>query len=100
MPEARLDRRGVYPEVMGVAQGIVRLTPLYELVEGGWTQASLVELPGVLTAAPTREEAQDLLVDALREFLLSFGPDPAASSTTGDSESLVLTITTGTASAA
>lgn len=61
----------------------VVLTP----VEGGWTQAQLRELPGVITCAPTPDEARDAIVDALREYLESFTtpvgdvPDPAASGT-------------------
>lgn len=59
---------------MGDVQELL-LTPVYEQVEGGWTQAHLRELPGVITVAPTHEQAQDMLVDALREFLLSFRSD-------------------------
>lgn len=57
-----------------VVQESLRLTPVYEPVEGGCTQARLVEVPGVTTAAPTQEQAQEQLVDALHELLLSFGP--------------------------
>jgi predicted RNase H-like HicB family nuclease len=53
----------------------VSLTAVYESVENGWIQARIREMPGVITAAPTREEAQEDLLDALREFLLSFGQD-------------------------
>lgn len=49
------------------------LTAIYEPVEDGWTQARIAELPAVVTAAPTLEEARELLLDALREYLLSFG---------------------------
>jgi predicted RNase H-like HicB family nuclease len=49
------------------------LTALFEPVEGGWTQARIVELPAVITAASTRDEARDMLLDALREYLLSLG---------------------------
>lgn len=49
----------------------IALTAIYEPVEGGWTQARLQELPAVITAAPTIEEAKELLLDALREYLLS-----------------------------
>jgi predicted RNase H-like HicB family nuclease len=66
----------------------VTFTAIYEPVEDGWVQARLAEIPGVITAAPTRQEAEALLLDALREFLLSFTepdsadqpPDPQASS--------------------
>lgn len=49
-------------------------------VEGGWTQAQLRELPGVITCAPTPEQARDAVVEALRDYLESFtSPAPEAS---------------------
>lgn len=51
----------------------ISLTAVYEPVDGGWIQAHVVELPGVITAAPTLEEAKELLPDALREYLLALG---------------------------
>ena len=65
----------------------VSFTAVYEPVDNGWVQARLAELPGVLTAAPTQEEARALLADALREYLLALGQAeagavPAAGSTT------------------
>lgn len=72
-------------------QELLRLTPVYEDVDGGWTQARLVELPGVITAAPTRQEARGMLVDALREFLLSFGPGQS-NDAPADGDLLTLTI--------
>jgi len=63
------------------------LTAIYEQVEEGWVQARLAELPAVITAAPTLEEAKDWLGDALSEYLLSLSdpdllslPDEAATS--------------------
>ena len=50
-------------------------TPIYEQVDAGWVQARLAELPAVITAAPSREQAREQLVDALREYLLSLGED-------------------------
>jgi predicted RNase H-like HicB family nuclease len=56
----------------------VTFTAIYEPTEDGWVQVRLAEIPGVITAAPTRQEAEALLLDALREFLLSFtDPDGA-----------------------
>jgi hypothetical protein len=56
----------------------VTFTAIYELVEDGWVQARLAEVPGVITAAPTHQEAEASLLDVLREFLLSFTePDGA-----------------------
>ena len=51
------------------------LTAIYEPVENGWTQARIAELPAVITAGPTLEEAKELLLDALREYLLSLGEE-------------------------
>jgi predicted RNase H-like HicB family nuclease len=53
----------------------VSLTAIYEPVENGWVQARLREIPAVITCAPTREEAEELLLDAMREYLLSLIED-------------------------
>lgn len=53
----------------------VAFTAIYEQVENGWTQARIAELPGVITAAPTLDEAKEMLVDALREYLLALRED-------------------------
>jgi predicted RNase H-like HicB family nuclease len=47
-------------------------TAVFEPVEDGWVQARIEELPGVITAAPSADEAKELLLDALREYLSSF----------------------------
>jgi predicted RNase H-like HicB family nuclease len=59
-------------------------TAVYEPVENGWYQARLIEIPGVVTAARTREEAAELLVDALREYLLSFAEESNGSDAGND----------------
>ncbi len=51
----------------------VSLTAVYEPVEDGWIQARIQELPAVITAGPSLDEAKALLLDALREYLLSLG---------------------------
>lgn len=51
------------------------LTAVFEPVEGGWTQARFEELPEVVTAGETLDEARALLGDALREYLLSLSQD-------------------------
>jgi predicted RNase H-like HicB family nuclease len=79
---------------------LLQLTPTYEQVEGGWTQAWLLELPGVITAGPSREEAEDMLVDALREFLLSFSDGLTPATTAASPEGLMLTVHIGPAPAA
>jgi hypothetical protein len=68
----------------------IELTIVYEPVEDGWVQARVAELPAVITAAPSRPEARDMLLDALREYLASLKselPDMK-----GERESLALTI--------
>ncbi|MEO7195739.1 MAG: hypothetical protein ABIZ05_13135 [Pseudonocardiaceae bacterium] len=54
----------------------VSYTVIFEEVNGGWVQARLHELPGVITAAPSREPAAEDVVDALREYLLHCGDVP------------------------
>lgn len=57
----------------------ITYTAVFEPVENGWTQARIVELPGVITSAPTQDEAKSLLVDALREYLIALQqPDSTA----------------------
>lgn len=71
-------------------------TVVFRLVEDGWTQAHIREVPGVLTAAPSREEAAALIPDALREYLLALGDveGPAAGRGTdgGVEQRLALTV--------
>ena len=55
----------------------IELTAVYEPVEDGWIQAWIAEVPGVITAAPTLDEAKELLLDALREYLLARGQEAA-----------------------
>lgn len=59
-------------------------TAVFEPVEDGWVQARLAELPAVITAAPTRDEAQELLLDALREYLLSLAEPSETSAASPD----------------
>ncbi len=70
------------------------LTAVYEPVENGWTQARIEELPAVITAGPTIEDAKELLLDALREYLLSLGEQktsaPAQGSSTREALEIVL----------
>ena len=51
----------------------VELTAIYEPVENGWVQARIEELPEVITVGRDESEAKELLLDALREYLLSLG---------------------------
>jgi hypothetical protein len=63
----------------------VTLTPA---VEDGWTQARIEQLPAVVTAAPTADEAKELLVDTLSEYLLSLGASGHSSPPAGPAERL------------
>jgi predicted RNase H-like HicB family nuclease len=46
-----------------------------EPVEDGWVMARIEEFPEVITAAPTRDEARLMALDALREYLASDVPN-------------------------
>jgi predicted RNase H-like HicB family nuclease len=58
-------------------------TAVFEPVDQGWMQARIEELPAVITAAPTLEEAKEQLLDALREYLLSLAAPGSPSSSQG-----------------
>lgn len=60
---------------MATRVGGVTLTAVFEEVENGWMQVRIAELPEVVTAGPTIEDAKSLLADALREYLLSLAQD-------------------------
>ena len=51
------------------------LTPIFEEVENGWIQGRIKELPEIVTAAPTREQAEADLGDALHEYVASLQED-------------------------
>ncbi len=71
-------------------------TAVYEVVDDGWTQGRIVEIPGVITAAASRDEARELLRDALREYLASFMENDPALAGSRDREQLrVKLVTTG-----
>jgi predicted RNase H-like HicB family nuclease len=69
-------------------------TARYETVENGWVQATIDELPGVITAGPTHEEAKELLADALHAYLLALGDleDEPEVPHAGEAEPLQLTV--------
>jgi predicted RNase H-like HicB family nuclease len=49
----------------------ISISIVYEPVDDGWVQARIEGIPEVITAGPTRDEARVLVLDALREYLLS-----------------------------
>ena len=49
----------------------MELHVVFEPDEAGWVRATIEELPGVITCAPTRDEARELVRDALDEWLLA-----------------------------
>ncbi len=51
------------------------LTPIFKEVENGWIQGTIKELPEVITAAPTMEQASEDLQDALYEYVASLQQD-------------------------
>ncbi len=70
----------------------IQLSVIFEPVENGWVQARIEELPAVVTAAPTRPEARALIVDALREYLLSLRDMPSSPAVGVEREAVDLSI--------
>jgi predicted RNase H-like HicB family nuclease len=68
------------------------LTAIYEPVEDGWVQARIEELPEVITAAATADEAREMLVDALWEYIASLRHPENGRSPDAQRERLELTI--------
>ena len=69
-------------------------TARFEPVEDGWVQATIDELPGVITAAPSHDEAKELLADALHTYLLALGDLEQAAEVehAGSAEPLLITV--------
>ena len=65
---------------------------IYEPVENGWIQARIEELPGVITTAPSRDEARVQVIDALREYLLALRDPPSAPAEGAEREAVDLLI--------
>jgi predicted RNase H-like HicB family nuclease len=49
----------------------ISLSIVYEPVERGWVQARIEGIPEVITAGRSKDEARELVLDALREYLAS-----------------------------
>ena len=47
----------------------MELHVVFEPDENGWVRATIEELPGVITCGRTRDEARELVRDALDEWL-------------------------------
>ena len=47
----------------------MELHVVFEPDENGWVRATIEELPGVITCAPTLDEARERVRDALDEWL-------------------------------
>ncbi|MGC2374172.1 MAG: hypothetical protein WA484_09890 [Solirubrobacteraceae bacterium] len=71
------------------------LTARYETVEKGWVQATIDELPGVITAGPSHAEAEELLADALHSYLLALGDLEQRTDEVHSGEAVPLRITVG-----
>jgi predicted RNase H-like HicB family nuclease len=78
----------------------LNLTAVYEPADSGWVQGRIAELPTVITAAPTIEEAKEMLRDALAGYLASLRSAPDEVSADADREELELTIGSRTSSPA
>jgi len=57
----------------------VELHIVFETDENGWVRATIEELPGVITCAPTQDEARELVRDALDEWLAALTSTERAS---------------------
>jgi hypothetical protein len=56
----------------------ISLSIVYEPVESGWVQARIEGISAVITAGPTKAEARELVLDALREYFASIEADAEA----------------------
>lgn len=64
-----LVRATTQPDYAGRMAMSLSFTAVFEPVEAGWVEARIREFPAVITAAPSLDEARDLLADALAEYL-------------------------------
>lgn len=70
----------------------LNLTASYRTVDEGWTEGQILELPGVITAAPTREEAEDMLRDATVEYLTSLTTPVAEAEAGSDNQAIRISV--------
>jgi predicted RNase H-like HicB family nuclease len=68
-------------------------TARLEPVEDGWIQATIDELPGVITTGRSAEEAKAMLADALHTYLLALGDlEERSDRRRGETEPLRITV--------
>ncbi len=48
-----------------------QITIIFEIGEQGWWVASIPEVPGAVSQGRTKEEAREMVLDALRELSLA-----------------------------
>ena len=66
---------------------------VFEPDEQGWVRATIEELPGVITCAPTHDEARELVRDALDEWLQALtSTERAAIGSQATRETLTLSV--------
>jgi predicted RNase H-like HicB family nuclease len=69
-----------YPAAPGAKYPVrMDLHVVFEPDEQGWVRATIEELPGVITCAPTIDEARELVRDALDEWLAALTSEERAS---------------------
>ena len=71
----------------------MELHVVFEPDEGGWVRATIEEIPGVITCAPTQGEASVAIRDALSEWLAALASGRAAAADPGVArETLTLSV--------
>ena len=71
----------------------MELHVVFEPDEQGWVRATIEELPGVITCAPTVEDARELVRDALDEWLAALtSAERASVSADATRETLTLSV--------
>jgi predicted RNase H-like HicB family nuclease len=71
----------------------VELHVVFEPDEQGWVRASIEELPGVISCAPTHDEAREMIRDALDAWLAALtSTERAAISDDATRETLTLSV--------
>ena len=75
---SEVTRRSIPRRPVAQYATAMELHVVFEPDEAGWVRATIEELPGVITCAPTIEEARKLVRDALDEWLLALTSDERA----------------------